>query len=109
MFRRAGMHPGPRRRDDKVAQGGTPTPNERKYWFPAKRYGWGWGIPSSWQGWLVLAAFVALLVVGSFLFPPSAKLGAYLAYVAVLCGLLVGTCWLKGEPPQWRWGNDKRP
>jgi len=19
--------------------------NERKYWFPAKRYGWGWGIP----------------------------------------------------------------
>jgi hypothetical protein len=26
---------------------------ERKYWFPAKRYGWGWGIPSSWQGWLV--------------------------------------------------------
>jgi hypothetical protein len=56
----------------------------------------------------VLAAFVALLVVGSFLFPPSAKLGAYLAYVAVLCGLLVGTCWLKGEPLRWRWGNDKR-
>jgi hypothetical protein len=38
--------------------------NERKYWFAAKRYGWGWGIPSSWQGWLVLAAFGALLVVG---------------------------------------------
>jgi hypothetical protein len=30
---------------------------ERKYWFPAKRYGWGWGIPCSWRGWLVLAAF----------------------------------------------------
>jgi hypothetical protein len=61
--------------------------HERKYWFSAKRYGWGWGIPSFWQGWLVLAAFVALLVVGSFLFPPNAKLGAYLAYVAVLCVL----------------------
>jgi hypothetical protein len=48
--------------------------NERKYWFPAKRYGWGWGIPSSWQGWLVLTVFVALVVVGSFLFPPNAKL-----------------------------------
>jgi hypothetical protein len=81
---------------------------ERKYWFPAKRYGWGWGIPSSWQGWLVLAAFVGLLVVGSFLLPPSAMLGAYLAYVAVLCVLLVGTCWLKGEPLRWRWGNDER-
>jgi len=23
---------------------------ERDYWFPAKRYGWGWGIPNRWQG-----------------------------------------------------------
>ena len=81
---------------------------ERKYWFPAKRYGWGWGIPSSWQGWLVLVAFGGLLVVGSFLFPPDMELGAYLAYVSVLCGLLVGVCWLKGEPTRWRWSNDER-
>jgi hypothetical protein len=81
---------------------------ERKYWFPAKRYGWGWGIPSSREGWLVLAAFVGLLVVGSFLFPPRTRLGPYLAYVAVLCALLIGVCWLKGEPPRWRWGNDER-
>jgi hypothetical protein len=81
---------------------------ERKYWFPAKRYGWGWGIPSSWQGWLVLAVFVGLLVVGSFLFPIRTELGPYLAYVAVLSGLLVGVCWLKGEPPRWRWGGDER-
>ena len=26
-----------------------------KYWFPAKRYGWGWGPPNNWQGWVVLA------------------------------------------------------
>jgi hypothetical protein len=55
-----------------------------------------------------LAAFAALLVVGSFLFPPATKLGPYLAYVGVLCALLVGVCWLKGEPPRWRWGNDER-
>ena len=60
------------------------------------------------KGWLVLTVFVALVVVGSFLFSPNAKLGAYLAYVAVLCVLLVGTCWLKGEPLRWRWGNDER-
>jgi hypothetical protein len=81
---------------------------ERKYWFPAKRYGWGWGIPSSWQGWLVLAGFAGLLVAGSFLVPPGTALGPYLSYVAVLCALLVGVCWLKGEPPRWRWGNDER-
>jgi len=81
---------------------------ERKYWFPAKRYGWGWGIPSSWQGWLVLFAFVALVVVGSFLFPPANALGAYFAFVAILCILLIGVCWLTGEPPRWRWGDDER-
>jgi hypothetical protein len=78
---------------------------ERRYWFPAKRYGWGWGVPTSWQGWTVLAAFVALLLVGVFVFPPSRELGAYLAYVTVLCGLLVAVCWVKGEPPRWRWGE----
>jgi len=79
---------------------------EPKYWFPAKRYGWGWGLPSSLQGWLVLAIFIGLLVLGSFLFPPRASLGSYLAYVAILSGVLVGVCWLKGERPRWRWGDD---
>jgi hypothetical protein len=82
---------------------------EPKYWFPAKRYGWGWGVPRSWQGWLVLAAFAGLLAVGFYLFPPGREPGPYLAYVAVLCVLLVAVCWLKGEPPRWRWGNDQRP
>jgi hypothetical protein len=82
--------------------------SENKYWFPAKRYGWGWGIPSSWQGWLVMAVFVALLVVGPFIFPPRVKLVPYLVYVAVLGVLLIAVCWLKGEPPRWRWGNDEQ-
>jgi hypothetical protein len=78
-----------------------------KYWFPAKRYGWGWGIPNSWQGWVVLAVFTGLLVLGSFVFPPRAHMSAYLGYVAVLCVLLIGVCWFKGEPPRWRWGGDE--
>lgn len=28
--------------------------NGKKIWFPAKRYGWGWGLPVTWQGWVVL-------------------------------------------------------
>ena len=78
-----------------------------KYWFPAKRYGWGWGIPSTWQGWVVLTMFVALVAFGPFLFPPRQQMGLYLAYVAVLSALLIGVCWLKGEPARWRWGDDK--
>jgi hypothetical protein len=33
-------------------------------WFPAKRYGWGWGLPVAWQGWVVLLAWLALFVGG---------------------------------------------
>jgi uncharacterized membrane protein YhaH (DUF805 family) len=79
---------------------------EREYWFPTKRYGWGWGIPTTWQGWLVLAAFVVLLIIGSIVLPPGKQIWSYLAYVAVLCVLLIGICWRKGEPPRWRWGKD---
>jgi hypothetical protein len=78
-----------------------------KYWFPAKRYGWGWGPPNCWQGWVVMGAFLAFMLVGPLLFPPHQAIARYLAYVSILCALLVGICWRKGEPPRWRWGNDE--
>jgi len=84
------------------------TRREAKYWFRAKRYGWGWGLPATWQGWLVIAAFVALLAAGAFLFPPRLMMAGYLAYIVVLCAVLTGVCWLKGEPPRWRWGEDEK-
>ena len=75
------------------------------YWFKAKRYGWGWGWPSAWQGWVVMAAFFALLGVGFMLYPPNAKLAALVVYALILAAVLVAICWLKGEPPRWRWGK----
>jgi hypothetical protein len=79
-----------------------------KYWFPAKRYGWGWGRPVTWQGWSVLAAFIALLAGGAVVIAPSRGLPLYLGYAALLAVALVGICWLKGEPPRWRWGDGER-
>jgi hypothetical protein len=61
------------------------------------------GPPITWQGWLVLAAFFALVIAGVFLFPPRTALGDFLIYVIVLSGLLIVICWLKGEPPRWQW------
>ena len=37
-----------------------------QYWFPAKRYGWGWGFPMTWQGWVAFAGFLILLFAGIF-------------------------------------------
>jgi len=81
----------------------TPT----RYWFPAKKFGWGWGIPDTWQGWIVLAIFFILLLARVFLFPPATGLIPFLAYVTSLSLGLIAVCWLKGEPPRWRWGDDE--
>ncbi len=75
------------------------------YWFPAKRYGWGWGLPVTWQGWAVLVAYVALVAIGAFAFPPHANPAGFIAYIGLITGVLVLVCYMKGEPPKWRWGK----
>lgn len=79
--------------------------HEQAYWFPAKRYGWGWGLPTAWQGWVVMAVFALLLLVGAAVLLPNRGPGAFVAYSALLSIILVVICWLKGEPPRWRWGD----
>ena len=74
-----------------------------KYCFPAKRVGWGWGMPVTWQGWLVLLLFFALLIAGGLLLLPARGELVFLGYTALLVALLACVCWLKGEPPRWRW------
>lgn len=76
------------------------------YWFPAKRYGWGWGIPSAWQGWVVLGAFAVFVAVGIVFIPPKTNTLLFPLYIAALAAILVGICYVKCEPPAWRWGKD---
>ena len=71
----------------------------KHYWFPAKTFGWGWGLPITWQGWLVLAGFVALVALGTVFLKPATHALAFGIYVVVLALLLVAVCWIKGEPP----------
>jgi len=77
----------------------------KTYWFPAKRFGWGWGLPTVWQGWVVVAAFACLILAGAAVILPSRGPATFVAYAALLCLILVFICWLKGEPPRWRWGD----
>jgi hypothetical protein len=76
------------------------------YWFSAKRYGWGWGLPASWQGWVVLVGYLVAIFSATIVLRSG---GDVLRLALVICGLtvaLVLICWLKGEPPRWRWGRD---
>jgi hypothetical protein len=82
----------------------TEPPQRPSYWFPAKTFGFGWGPPNCWQGWAVLAAFVATILAAAPL--ADRHLAAYLIIVLGASGLLLAICWKKGEPACWRWGGD---
>lgn len=81
--------------------------NPQGYWFRAKVYGWGW-TPAKWQGWLVLAVYVA----GVFLFASTIdddSLGKEVVFtfilpVALLTAAMIRVCWRTGERPHWQWG-----
>ena len=79
----------------------------KTYWFHAKSYGWGWGLPSAWQGWLSLAAFIIMISGLPFVIDPNENMLLFIAAMVIVSGILIGICFAKGEPPSWRWGASK--
>jgi hypothetical protein len=75
-------------------------------WFKAKKYGVGWGLPSTWQGWFVLLIYLLLIGTGAyFLATPPWLIPVYIGYVIFLSGILIWVCWKKGEKIDFRWGK----
>ncbi len=81
-----------------------PLPREEA-WFPAKRYGWGWGVPRRWQGVPVFGVYFATLIGAAIV--TGRHTGRHILTVLVASALLVAICSQKGERPQWRWGADE--
>jgi len=77
-----------------------------KYWFPAKRFGWGWGFPTCWQGWVVFAAYFVVFMLGVFLLRGRERAVEFIVFVSVITLALLLICWKTGEPPRWRWDGD---
>ena len=77
----------------------------KNYWFPAKRVGWGWGPPRTWQGWVVTAAYVVAMAVICLRAPPQRDTGLFMLLVTLATAVFILICWLTGEPPAWRWGD----
>ena len=82
--------------------------DNHKIWFPATKYGYGWGLPSTWQGWAVLLTYLILVLLGSLhLEYFGGRIIPFLIYLVVLTVILIFICWKKGEKPEWRWGDNK--
>jgi hypothetical protein len=77
--------------------------NAPKYWFPAKRYGWGWGLPVAWQGWAVVGVWLGAVVAGIVVFEPGTM--RHVVFMFAMAAVLTVVCYAKGEPPRWRWGE----
>ncbi|MBF0232196.1 MAG: hypothetical protein HQK65_04060 [Desulfamplus sp.] len=72
--------------------------DNKEIWFPAMKYGIGWGFPITWQGWIVLLSYVSLLLLGGLLIGNSPFLIIpFVIYVFILSGILFYICWKKGE------------
>jgi hypothetical protein len=85
---------------------GDTVPSDNSYWFPAKRYGWGWGPPTKWQGWFVLLTWTAALFGGVFLLRHNRhQIASILVFVLLMSIVLTLISYWKGEPPKWRWGE----
>ena len=82
----------------------------QKYWFRAKRYGWGWAEPLTWQGWAVYFGYGGFLIYYFLTVDQRSNSNANtLLGIApqfmIATALLLVICYLKGEKPRWRWGE----
>ncbi|MEY4670996.1 MAG: hypothetical protein RLZZ415_875 [Pseudomonadota bacterium] len=77
-------------------------------WFAAKRYGYGAGLPITWQGWAVMAGYLAIMAVVIWLDSQSdgrvkaIGFGLFLGATAIFVSLVRKRTeggW------KWRWGN----
>mgnify|MGYP001797406430 CR=1 FL=1 len=81
---------------------------QKDYWFPAKKYGIGWGVPRVWQGWVVLILHLSIVIASVVTLAKTGNVVPFLVTVFVATAVLVGICWWKGEKTSWRWG-DRQP
>jgi hypothetical protein len=75
------------------------------YWFRARKYGYGSGLPIRWQGWAVLIGYVLVAVGSCFLILRTIAgfvlvLGGATALLFKICASRTRGGW------RWRWGED---
>ena len=78
----------------------------KNYWFKRKYYGWGWR-PATWQGWLVLGVYIAIIAVVTWRFSvyQNYQFLTFIVPIIIATVIMIVICILTGELPKWQWGN----
>jgi hypothetical protein len=74
-------------------------------WFAPKRYGYGAGLPISWQGWLVLSVFLGICFVVSIAFKDRPLVTVAIMAPVIATFLVIVARTTKGGW-RWRWGEE---
>jgi hypothetical protein len=78
--------------------------NYPRYWFRAKRYGLGWGLPLAWQGWVFLLSWLLIVPLGVWFLTPGSK-PLRSAFIVAMVAILLVICYWKGDPAGRRWNS----
>lgn len=85
----------------------------KKLWFKAKNYGWGW-YPVSWEGWLVTLVYILGIIAIALRAVEITENGEdtgtqflcnYIPPLILLSIPMIWICYKTGEKPEWRWGE----
>ena len=84
--------------------------SDAKPWFRPKRFGYGSGLPITWQGWVLMLSYAAA-IVGLALLAEGARGSALAGVVPLILGLTaVVVLIVKARTEgawRWRWGDDQ--
>lgn len=69
------------------------------FWFPAKNHGYGWGLPITWQGWVVFVTYFIVVIVTLYFRSSSESSALQTALIFVYTIILLIVCLIKGEKP----------
>jgi hypothetical protein len=86
------------------------TDDNRPEWFAPRRFGIGAGLPIAWQGWALLAGYLALMLAATALLA-SRQPDQHLAAIALM--ILATTAFVTVAARttrggwRWRWGSGR--
>jgi hypothetical protein len=72
----------------------------RKYWFEPKTFGYGAGLPISWEGWAALALYTVVATAAALTLRPMLMVPVVLVATAIL-----GVVAARRTRGGWKWRN----
>jgi len=82
------------------------TGQDEDIWFEPKRFGYGTGLPVTWQGWVLTLGFVAVAILGGVVLAPQHPALFIAALIPLTLGFMVLTARHTRGGWRWRWGRD---